>query len=192
MPAILVILLLFIGIFFIVSEDLHHKGDTVHSQKFSSAYHRNSSEFRQMSFDIGYISGKNIIYIDRKVFRESLKQHLAKEKKFRIKYNPYMQINFAINQKILEKKYYKALYKGNEQFRVKKRVQVYVKYAIYNSKKEAIFRDDFTYRVIVKAGSNISYSEADHQAHRRLFWVLGKIVASRLNRNYKQVGAHIY
>jgi len=195
MPTILVILMLFIGVFFIVSGDLQsdrkaHK--EVHSVKSSSSYHMRSPEFRQMSFDIGYIRGDGILYIDRRVFRESLKQHLAKEGKFRIKYNPFMEIDFRIHQKIVDKKFYRALYKGNRQYRVKKKLIVRVEYAIYNSKKEAIFRDDFTYKVIMKSGSTISYQEADHKLHRKLFWILGKIVAKRLNRHYKEVGSRVY
>ncbi len=195
MPAILVILLLFIGVFFIVSGNLsngHKTVKEVHSVKSSSTYQCKTPEFRQLSFDIGHISGKNILFIDRRVFRESLKQHLEKEGKFRLKYNPFMEINFSINQKMIYMKRYRAIYKGNKQYRIKKKLIVYVKYAIYNSKKQAIFRDEFTYRVILKVGSNISYYEADHKAHRKLFWVLGKIVAKRLNRNYKKVGSRIY
>ncbi len=188
MQAVLVILLLFIGVFFIVSGDLHGaKGHKESPKKESSSYFFSSPTYKQLSFDIGHIHGKNIIYIDRRVFRESLKQHLAKDDKFKLKYNPFMQINFSINQKEIYKKRYHANYKGNRQYRVEKKLIVYVKYAIYNSKKKAIFRDDFTYRVILKAGSTISYAEADHKSHRKLFWILGKIVAKRLNRNYKRV-----
>ena len=195
MPAVLVILLLFIGVFFIVSGNLssdHKAVKAVHSVKSSSSYQCKTPEFRQMSFDIGRISGKNIIFIDRRVFRESLKQHLEKEGKFHLKYNPFMEINFSINQKQIYMKRYTAIYKGNKQYRVKKKLIIYVKYAIYNSKKQAIFKDEFTYRVILKAGSTISYLEADHKSHRKLFWILGKIVAKRLNRNYDKVGSRVY
>ena len=198
MPAVLVILLLFIGVFFIVSGSLQSDKEVskevrrVQSSKTTLYDPHKTPEFRQMSFDIGRISGKELIYIDRRVFRESLKQHLAKEGKFRIKYNPFMEINFTITQKIIDKKLYRALYKGNKQYRVKKKLIVYLKYAIYNSKKQAIFRDEFTYRVIIKAGSTISYQEADHKLHRKLFWILGRIVAKRLNKNYKKVGSRIY
>ncbi len=198
MPAVLVILLLFIGVFFIVSGNLHSDHTATkkvyHAKSSSSKYYykQETPSFKQLSFDIGHIRGKNLLYIDRRVFRESLKQHVAKEGKFRIKYNPFMEINFTISQKVVDKKFYRALYKGNKQYRVRKKLIVYVKYAIYNSKKQAIFRDEFTYRVIIKAGSTISYKEADHKLHRKLFWILGKIVAKRLNRNYKKVGSRIY
>lgn len=197
MQAILVILFLFIGVFFIVSSDLHsskQSSQVSHTSTTSShhVYSAKSPVRKVLSFDIGHIHGKDIIYIDRRVFRESLKQHLEKEGHFRIKYNPFMQINFSINQKEIYKKYYRAKYKGSKQYRVERKLVVYVKYAIYNSKKQAIFRDEFTYRVILKAGSTISYAEANHKAHRKLFWILGKIVAKRLNRNYKKVGSRIY
>ncbi|HGZ71091.1 MAG TPA: hypothetical protein ENK87_02320 [Nitratifractor sp.] len=197
MQAILVILVLFIGVFFIVSGDLHSsKGGSdravVSGKKSSSTYSFKSPEHRSMSFDIGHIHGKDIIYIDRRVFRESLKQHLAKEAHFRIKYNPFMQINFSVNQKEIYKKYYRANYNGNRQYRVERKLVVYVKYAVYNSKKQVVFRDEFTYRVILKAGSAISYAEANHKSHRKLFWILGKIVAKRLNRNYTKVGSRVY
>ncbi len=201
MQALLVILMLFLGVFFIVSSDLKSSSKGQHSTKSESSFwsfgskshtsHKPQAQ-RAMSFDIGHIHGKNIIYIDRRVFRESLKQNLAKEGYFRIKYNPFMQINFSITPKEIYKKAYRANYKGTRQYRVEKKLVVYVKYAIYNSKKQAIFRDEFTYRVILKAGSNISYEEANHKLHRKLYWILGKIVAKRLNRNHDKVGSRIY
>ncbi len=195
MPAVLVVLLLFIGVFFIVSGSLQSDKDSTTKrgeESTSSFFFSDRPKLRQMSFDIGHINGKGLLFIDRRVFRESLKQHLAKERKFRLKYNPFMEINFTINQTVIDKKFYRALYKGNKQYRVRKKLIIHVKYAIYNSKKQAIFRDEFTYRVILKAGSTISYQEADHKLHRKLFWILGKIVAKRLNRNYQKVGSRIY
>lgn len=190
MQAILLVLILFIGVFAIVSSDLkstHIKKAQVRSSANVPTYSIKTSHNAPTSFDIGYIDGDGVIYIDRRVFRESLKQHLAKEKKFRIKYNPFMEIDFWVHQKQIYKKFYKTKYKGTMQFRVKRKLIINLKYAIYNSKKHPIFRDNFTYRVILKAGSATSYKEADHKAHRKLFWILGKMVAKRLNRYYKRV-----
>jgi len=101
MQAILLVLLLFIGVFVIVSSDLNDSNIPKEKQTSSShktaAYSIKTPYKKPTSFDIGYINGDDLIYIDRRVFRESLKQHLAKENKFRIKYNPFMEINFWIN-----------------------------------------------------------------------------------------------
>lgn len=190
MQSILIVLLLFLGVFAIITSDLkstHRANGKESISKKTPIHSAKKADNRPMSFDIGYINGDDVIYIDRQIFRESLRQHLAKEKKFKIKYNPFMEIDFWVHQKVIYKKLYKATYRGRLQFRVEKKLVIKMRYAIYNSKKHPIFRDNFTYRVIIKAGSTISYKEADHKAHRKLFWILGKKVARRLNRYYKRV-----
>ncbi len=134
--------------------------------------------------DLETLTG-NIVYIDRKYFKQAfndtLELHGAKNE-----FNEQSaHVNISIEQEKLDENYFKSDYKDATQYRLDRKLRVKVYYSIYG---KSTYNSSFTYNVLVKSGSYVSYEDADRKAHIKLFRQLGKMVANRilkLRRKFK-------
>ena len=125
--------------------------------------------------DLAQISG-NTLYIDRKYFKESLSQYL-KEHKASLEFNPNAHLIVNIRQNVLDENRFKTYYNGRLQYRIDRRLSVVIDYSMYGKSN---YHNSFTYNVLIKSGSYISFDEADRKAHIILFKKLGKMVGERV------------
>ena len=141
---------------------------------------------RVISFDIYQIKGRNILNIDRRSFREGLKNALENSGKFKLSYNPNIKMVVSAKEDIIRlKKYIADDYSGKEFFVVKKRVKVTLKYALFRDSRITYFIDKVVYRADLKASSLINYDDALYKINKKLYWIVAKKVANRLIESYK-------
>ena len=125
--------------------------------------------------DLEQING-NTLYIDRKYFKETLSQYL-KEHKASLEFNPNAHLIVSFTQTVLNENRFQTFYKDEKQYRIDRRVSVVVDYSMYGKSN---YHNRFTYNVLVKSGSFVSYEDADRKAHIILFKQLGKMVGKRV------------
>lgn len=125
--------------------------------------------------DLAQISG-NTLYIDRKTFKQSLSDMLEL-RRAKLEFNPDAHLKVHFNQTILDENRFKADYHYKPQFRLDRRVKVVVTYTMYG---KSHYQNSFTYNVLLKSGSFLSYDDADRKAHKILFRKLGSMVADRI------------
>ena len=124
--------------------------------------------------DLEQISG-NTLYIDRKHFKSSFSDYLQAHKAA-VEFNPNAHLIVNFNQTILNENRFENNYKSKLQYRIDRRVSIDVDYSMYG---KSTYHNKFTYSVLVKSGSYISYDDADRKAHIILFEQLGKMVGQR-------------
>lgn len=125
--------------------------------------------------DLAQMSG-NTLYIDRKTFKESLSESLEL-RGTKLEFNPDAHLKVDFNQIVLDENRFKADYHYKPQFRIDRRVKVVVTYTMYG---KSHYQNSFTYNVLLKSGSFLSYDGADRKAHKILFRKLGSMVAERI------------
>ncbi len=125
--------------------------------------------------DLEQISG-DTLYIDRKYFKETLSQYL-KEHKAALEFNPNAHLIVNFTQTILNENKFQTYYRDAKQYRIDRRVSAVVDYSMYGKSN---YHNRFTYNVLVKSGSFVSYDDADRKAHIILFKQLGKMVGQRV------------
>ncbi len=125
--------------------------------------------------DLAQMSG-NTLYIDRKYFKESLSQYL-KEHKASLEFNPDAHLIVNIKQNVLDENKFKTYYNGRLQYRIDRRLSVIVDYSMYGKSN---YHNSFTYNVLVKSGSYVSFDDADRKAHIILFKKLGNMLGERV------------
>lgn len=130
---------------------------------------------RLFLIDLAQISG-NTLYVDRKTFKNSLSESLEL-RGAKLGFNPDTHLKIDFNQTILDENRFKAEYHYKPQFRIDRRVKVVVSYTMYG---KAHYQNSFTYNVLLKSGSFLSYDDADRKAHKILFRKLGSLVAERV------------
>ncbi len=125
--------------------------------------------------DLEQISG-DTLYIDRKYFKESLSNYL-KEHKAALEFNPDAHLIVHFTQTKLSEHRFKTHYRDIEQYRIDRRISVVVDYSLYG---KSSYHNSFTYNVLIKSGSYVSYDDADRKAHIILFKELGRMVGKRV------------
>ena len=142
---------------------------------------------RVINFDIYQIKGKALLNIDRRSFREGLKNALENSGKFKLSYNPNIKMVVAIKEDILSLKKYIVEKETKDYFVVKKRVKVTVKFALFRDSDTTYYIDKIVYRADLKASSLSNYDDALYKINKKLYYILGKRVANRLIKNYKVI-----
>ncbi|MGV6829928.1 MAG: hypothetical protein ACWA5P_00010 [bacterium] len=130
---------------------------------------------RLFLIDLAQISG-NTLYIDRKYFKESLSENLE-YRGAKLEFNPDTHLKVNFTQSVLDKNRFKANYHYEPQYRIDRRVRVVVTYTLQG---KSHYQNSFTYNVLLKSGSDVSYNDADRKAHKILFRKLGSMVAQRV------------
>jgi len=125
--------------------------------------------------DLEQISG-DTLYIDRKYFKEALSEYL-KDHKAALEFNPNAHLIVNFTQTVLNENRFQTYYRDAKQYRIDRRVSVVVNYSMYGKSN---YHNSFTYNVLVKSGSFVSYEDADRKAHIILFKQLGKMVGQRV------------
>ena len=145
---------------------------TEHSLAPAPKVHRASNVFL---VDLEQVSG-NTLYIDRKAFKEALTNSLRAHKAD-IGYNPNAHLIVHIDQTKLNENRFKATHHNYLQYRIDRKIHLVVDYTMYGKSQ---YHNSFTYNVLVKSGSYISFDDADRKAHKILFRKLGNMVAQRV------------
>ncbi len=101
--------------------------------------------------------------------------------------NPlYVYIHIAKNR--ISKSYYNALYKQELMSVAAVKYNLTISYTIYGykkgNKKEKILSRKYGYKVLVKAHSKLDYMDAERLAEIKLFRLIGKDLANKINRKY--------
>ena len=126
----------------------------------------------------------NMVYIDRKYFKQAFDDTLGLHKAKREFKSNAANLNVYIYQTKLDENRFEGDYKDVSQYRIDRKLKIKVTYSVYGEKS---YNNSFTYNVLVKSGSYLSYDDADRKAHIKLFRQLGKMVAQRvlkLRRRY--------
>ena len=139
---------------------------------------------RVINFDIYQIKGKALLNIDRRSFREGLKSALEHSGKFKLSYNPNIKMVVSIKEEIASLKKYIVVKETKDYFVVKKRVKVVVKFALFRDSDTTYYIDKIIYRADLKASSLSNYDDALYKINKKLYYIIGKKVASRLIKNY--------
>ncbi len=162
--------------------------DTPREPKKRDSFFSFIKDDRVITFDLYQIKGKGVLNIDRRSFREGLKNALEDSNKFKLGYNPNIKMVLTIKEDIIRlNKYIAQDYDGNERFVVKKRVKVVIKYALFKDSRVTYHINNLTYRADLKASSPINYDDAIHKINKRLYWIVAKKVSAQLVENYKSV-----
>jgi hypothetical protein len=162
--------------------------DTPREPKKRDSFFSFIKDDRVITFDLYQIKGKGVLNIDRRSFREGLKNALEDSNKFKLGYNPNIKMVLTIKEDIIRlNKYIAQDYDGNERFVVKKRVKVVVEYALFKDSRVTYHINNLTYRADLKASSPINYDDAIHKINKRLYWIVAKKVSAQLVENYKSV-----
>ncbi len=141
---------------------------------------------RIITFDIYKLKG-DLLNIDRRSFRESIKKSLDDSLKFRLSYNPYVKLIASFREDIIDLKQYKSQRNHKRYYVVKKRAIVTVEYALFRDAQVTYFIDKFKYKAEINAGSYSNFDDAIYKIDKRLYWIIGKKVANRLEDNYKTI-----
>ena len=146
---------------------------------------------RVINFDIYQIKGKALLNIDRRSFREGLRDALQNSGKFKLSYNPNVKMVVFVKENVIFLKKFTAKKEGREYFVVKKRVSVTVKFALIRDADITYYIDDIVYRADLKASSLSNYDDALYKIDKKLYWILAKKVAEKLIENYKIIESRL-
>ena len=137
-----------------------------------SKKHRKSDAFL---VDLEQLSG-NTAYIDRKYFKKSLRNYLE-ERRAKLAFNPDAHLLVDFNQTIIDENRFTRVFENQKQYRLDKKVSIIVDYTM---KGKSSYHNSFTYNVLLKSGSFVSYDDADRKTHILLFNKLGEMVGKRV------------
>ncbi len=142
---------------------------------------------RVISFDIYQIKGSGVLNIDRRSFREGLKEALENSNKFKLSYNPNVKMVVAIKEDIIYLRKYIVRKEIRDYFVVKKRVKVTAKFALFRDTYKTYYIDKVIYRADLKASSPINYDDAIYKIDKKLYYLVAKKVAKKLLDNYNKI-----
>ena len=142
---------------------------------------------RVISFDIYKIKGIGVLNIDRRSFREGLKEALENSNKFKLSYNPNVKMVVAIKEDIIYLRKYVVRKETRDYFVVKKRVKVTAKFALFRDTYKTYYIDKVIYRADLKASSPINYDDAIYKIDKKLYYLVAKKVAKKLLDNYNKI-----
>ncbi len=142
---------------------------------------------RVINFDIYQIKGSGVLNIDRRSFREGLKEALENSNKFKLSYNPNVKMVVAIKEDIIYLRKYIVRKEIRDYFVVKKRVKVTAKFALFRDTYKTYYIDKVIYRADLKASSPINYDDAIYKIDKKLYYLVAKKVAKKLLDNYNKI-----
>ncbi len=173
---------------YIANQDIYYEDE---DKKDDSGFFSLIKKTRVINFDIYQIKGKALLNIDRRSFRQGLKNGLENSNKFKLSYNPNLKMVVFIKENIKYLRKYMVKKEGREYFVVKKRVKVFVKFALIRDAQTTYYIDSVIYRADLKASSLSNYDDALYKINKKLYYIVGKKVANRLIQNYKVIESRL-
>ncbi len=144
-----------------------------------------SKDSKIFYIDLETLSG-NMVYIDRKYFKEAFNETLELHNAKNEFNNNAAHLVVYIEKYKLNEHRFEGEYDDATQYRIDRKFKINVNYSMYGNSS---YKNSFIYNVLVKSGSYQSYDDADRKSHIKLFSKLGKMVAERalkLRKKFKK------
>ena len=178
-----IILLVTLSIFSLFFNACSNRSVLYSDKGLAPSQHKRSVRDNTFYINLETLTG-DMLYIDRKYFKQAFDDTLGLHKAKREFKSNAANLSVYIYQTKLDENRFEGDYQDASQYRIDRKLKIKVTYSIYGEKS---YNNTFTYNVLVKSGSYLSYDDADRKAHIKLFRQLGKMVADRvlkLRRRY--------